>query len=41
MRITEKVVAASVFAMLAGCSLFSSKETKNQPAPLVELKIHR
>jgi outer membrane protein assembly factor BamB len=38
MRITEKVVAASVFAMLAGCSLFSSKETKNQPAPLVELK---
>ncbi|WP_179671242.1 outer membrane protein assembly factor BamB [Duganella sp. 1224] len=38
MRITEKVVAASVFAMLAGCSLFGSKETKNQPAPLVELK---
>ena len=38
MRITEKVVAASVFAMLAGCSLFSSKETKNLPAPLVELK---
>ena len=24
--------------MLAGCSLFGSKETKNQPAPLVELK---
>lgn len=38
MRITEKVVAASVFAMLAGCSLFGSKETKNLPAPLVELK---
>jgi outer membrane protein assembly factor BamB len=38
MRITEKVVAASVFAMLAGCSLFGSKDTKNQPAPLVELK---
>lgn len=38
MRITEKVIAASVFAMLAGCSLFGSKETKNLPAPLVELK---
>ena len=38
MRITEKVVAASVFAMLAGCSLFGSIDTKNQPAPLVELK---
>jgi outer membrane protein assembly factor BamB len=38
MRITEKVVAASVFAMLAGCSLFGSKESKNLPAPLVELK---
>lgn len=38
MRITEKVIAASVFAMLAGCSLFGSKDTKNQPAPLVELK---
>jgi outer membrane protein assembly factor BamB len=38
MRITEKVVAASVFAMLAGCSLFGSKDSKNQPAPLVELK---
>jgi outer membrane protein assembly factor BamB len=38
MRITEKVVAASVFAMLAGCSLFGSKDAKNQPAPLVELK---
>jgi len=38
MRITEKVIAASVFAMLAGCSLFSSKDTKNLPAPLVELK---
>src|SRR3954462_12414818 len=38
MRITQKVIAASVFAMLAGCSLFGSKDTKNQPAPLVELK---
>ncbi|MYM27100.1 outer membrane protein assembly factor BamB [Duganella sp. CY15W] len=38
MRMTKTVVAASVFAMLAGCSLFSSKDTKNQPAPLVELK---
>jgi len=38
MRMTVKVVAAGVFAMLAGCSLFGSKETKNQPAPLVELK---
>jgi outer membrane protein assembly factor BamB len=37
MRITEKVIAASVFAMLAGCSLFGSKDTKNQPAPLVEM----
>ena len=38
MRMTVKVVAASVFAMLAGCSLFGSKDAKNQPAPLVELK---
>ena len=38
MRITEKVIAASLLAALAGCSLFSSKDTKNQPAPLVELK---
>ncbi|TFW13944.1 outer membrane protein assembly factor BamB [Duganella callida] len=38
MRITQKVVAASVFAMLAGCSLFGSKDSKNQPAVLVELK---
>jgi outer membrane protein assembly factor BamB len=38
MRITEKVIAASLFAMLAGCSLFGSKDTKNQPAKLEELK---
>ncbi len=38
MRITEKVIAASLLAALAGCSLFSSKDTKTQPAPLVELK---
>ncbi len=38
MRITEKVIAASLLAALAGCSLFSSKDTKNQPAPLAELK---
>lgn len=38
MRITEKVITASLLAMLAGCSLFSSKENKIQPAALVELK---
>ncbi|MGV7210233.1 outer membrane protein assembly factor BamB [Oxalobacteraceae bacterium A2-2] len=38
MRITKKVVAASLLAALSGCSLFSSKDTKNEPAPLVELK---
>ncbi|MYM41138.1 outer membrane protein assembly factor BamB [Duganella qianjiadongensis] len=38
MRITEKVITASLLAMLAGCSLFSSKDTKIQPAALVELK---
>lgn len=36
MRITEKAIAASLLALLAGCSLFGSKDTKNQPAPLVE-----
>lgn len=38
MRITEKVIAASLLAALAGCSLFSSKDTKIQPAPLTEIK---
>ena len=36
MRITEKAIAASLLALLAGCSLFGSKDTKNQPAALVE-----
>lgn len=38
MRITEKAIAASLLTLLAGCSLFGSKDTKNQPAPLVEPK---
>ena len=38
MRFTEKAIAASLLAVLAGCSLFSSKDTKNLPAPLVEMK---
>lgn len=38
MRITEKVITASLLALLAGCSLFSSKDTKIQPAALVDLK---
>ena len=36
MRITEKAIAASLLALLAGCSLFGSKDAKNQPAALVE-----
>jgi len=39
MRITRKVIAVSLLAVsMAGCSLFSSKDTKNQPAPLAEMK---
>ncbi|MBC7857868.1 MAG: PQQ-binding-like beta-propeller repeat protein, partial [Burkholderiaceae bacterium] len=41
MRITEKLVALSLLALIAGCSSlnpFSSKDTKNKPAALVELK---
>lgn len=38
MRTTQKVIAVSLLALMSGCSLFSSKETKNQPAPLVEFK---
>lgn len=38
MRITEKVIAAGLLTMLAGCSLFSSKDTKIQPAALLDLK---
>ncbi|CDG84073.1 outer membrane protein assembly factor BamB [Janthinobacterium agaricidamnosum] len=41
MRITEKLIAASLLAVLAGCSSlnpFASKETKNQPAKLVDIK---
>ena len=39
MRITRKVIAVSLLATaMAGCSLFSSKDTKTAPAPLTELK---
>lgn len=41
MRITEKLVGLSLLALVAGCSSlnpFASKDTKNQPAKLVELK---
>jgi len=39
MRITRKVIAVSLLASaMAGCSLFSSKDTKTAPAPLVEMK---
>lgn len=39
MRITPKVIAVSVLAVtMAGCSLFSSKDTKTAPAALPELK---
>jgi outer membrane protein assembly factor BamB len=41
MRTTEKLVALSLLALIAGCSSlnpFSSKDVKNKPAALVELK---
>ena len=39
MRITRKVIAVSLLATaMAGCSLFSSKDTKTAPAPLAEMK---
>jgi len=39
MRITPKVIAVSLLALsMAGCSLFSSKDTKTAPAVLPELK---
>lgn len=39
MRMTPKVVAVSLLAVtMAGCSLFSSKDTKTAPAALPELK---
>lgn len=44
MRLTEKLVTASLLAVLAGCSTLSSlnpfatKDTKNQPAKLVDVK---
>ncbi|MET3130018.1 outer membrane protein assembly factor BamB [Oxalobacteraceae bacterium GrIS 1.11] len=41
MRITEKLVAVSLLALMAGCASlnpFAAKESKNQPAKLVELK---
>ena len=41
MRVTEKLVAASLLALMAGCSSwnpFASKDPKVEPAKLVELK---
>lgn len=44
MRITKKLVGASMLALMAGCSTlnslnpFASKNKGNEPAPLVELK---
>ena len=39
MRITPKVIAVSLLALsMAGCSLFSSKDTKTAPAVLPDLK---
>lgn len=39
MRITPKVIAVSLLALsMAGCSLFSSKDTKTAPAVLPEMK---
>lgn len=41
MRIAEKLVGLGLIALMAGCSSlnpFASKENKNQPATLVELK---
>lgn len=36
--LSAKVVVVGVFALLSGCSLFSSKKEANPPAPLVEFK---
>ena len=41
MRVTEKLLAASLLALMAGCSSwnpFASKDPKTEPAKLVELK---
>jgi len=41
MRVTEKLVAASLLVLVAGCSSlnpFAKKDPKVEPAPLVELK---
>lgn len=38
MRNTEKAIAAGVLALMAGCSLFGSKESKTPPAKLTDFK---